>query len=78
MDALCTLARAELRRQGLSLSPGRYSPGYGDMPLELQKLFYSNLKMAEMKLSLTAENFFKPEKTVTAFAFVHSLQEILP
>lgn len=78
MDALCRLARSELRRQGLALSSRRFSPGYGDMPLALQKLFYSVLNMAEMELDLTAENFFEPEKTVTAFAFVHTLQERLP
>ena len=75
MDALCSLARNELCRKGLGLSARRYSPGYGDMPLKLQKFFYDKLNMAQMGVRLTDNHFLLPEKSVTAFAFVYNLQE---
>lgn len=75
MDALTRLARNELRRRGLGLSERRFSPGYGDMPLELQKLFYDKLNMAQMGIRLTENCFLFPEKSVTAFAFIYNLQE---
>ena len=75
MDALCAIARNELCRQGLVLSGRRYSPGYGDMPLALQKFFYDKLNMAQMGVHLTDNHFLLPEKSVTAFAFIYNLQE---
>ena len=75
MDALTRLARNELRRRGLGLSERRFSPGYGDMPLELQKFFYDKLNMAQMGIRLTENCFLFPEKSVTAFAFIYNLQE---
>lgn len=74
MDVLFHLAGNELLRRGLVLSPRRFSPGYGDMPLVLQKFFYHKLNMAEMGVTLTEKMFLVPEKSVTAFAFIHSLQ----
>ena len=73
MDMLFALSRNALSRQRAVLDTRRFSPGYGDMPLELQNFFYSELDMAQMEVKLNGNNFFIPEKTVTAFAFVHSL-----
>ena len=75
MDALTRLARNELCRRGLGLAERRFSPGYGDMPLELQKFFYNKLNMAQMGIRLTENCFLFPEKSVTAFAFIYNLQE---
>lgn len=75
MDALTRLARNELCRWGLWLSERRFSPGYGDMPLELQKFFYDKLNMVQMGIRLTENCFLFPEKSVTAFAFIYNLQE---
>lgn len=75
MDVLFSIARAELLRQGMVLDEHRYSPGYGDMPLSLQTFFYQKLNMAEMGITLTGNCFLLPEKSVTAFAFIHNLQE---
>ena len=73
MDMLCALSRSELLRNGMFLSERRFSPGYGDMPLSLQNFFYSELDMAQMRVTVTENCFFIPEKTVTAFAFIHTL-----
>ena len=73
MDMLYSLSRSELLRNRMVLSERRFSPGYGDMPLTLQKFFYSELDMAQMQVTLTENNFFIPEKSVTAFAFIHTL-----
>ena len=57
MDLMQKRSALELRRQGLHLSDRRYSPGYGDMPLEVQKFFYSALKLGELQIVLTENNF---------------------
>ena len=75
MDTIFQLAHAELLRQGALLHSRRFSPGYGDMPLELQKFFHSKLAMSEMGVEVTGNLFLTPEKSVTAFAFVNRSQE---
>ena len=70
MDALQRVSRQLLLSQGLALSPHRYSPGYGDMPLSAQVLFDRYLDLGAMGVSLTAEHFMTPEKSVTAWAGV--------
>ncbi len=64
--------RSSLRR-GEIVSLKRYSPGYGDMPLETQKIFFHLLQLEELDLTLTNENFIVPEKTVTAWAGITGL-----
>lgn len=68
IDFLQNQAKGELRRRGLLLAERRYSPGYGDMPLELQRFFYDLLDLGTMGLELTGNGFLIPEKSVTAFA----------
>ncbi|MCQ2585148.1 MAG: hypothetical protein MJ185_06110 [Treponema sp.] len=45
----------------------RYSPGYGDLPLETQKLFFSFLNCSKIGLTLMDTLIMAPEKSVTAF-----------
>ena len=59
---------AHLARFGGVLESRRYSPGYGDMPLEEQKVFYRILEMQDMGITLTENCFMIPEKSVTAVA----------
>ncbi len=68
MDFLHRRAIREAVRRNEVVSPRRYSPGYGDMPLSVQKLFFEYLKLTELGLTLTPENLIVPEKTVTAWA----------
>lgn len=74
MDNLFSLSSSELLRQALVLSPHRFSPGYGDMPLELQKFLFHTLDMEQMGVVLNEHNYLIPEKSVTAFAFINTLQ----
>lgn len=45
----------------------RYSPGYGDLSLETQKLFFSFLNCSKIGLTLMDTLIMAPEKSVTAF-----------
>jgi hypothetical protein len=74
MDHLQQQAAMVLRRQGSFLAARRYSPGYGDMPLSVQRFFYERLNLPELDMQLNEQNFFLPEKSVTAFAGI--IQEI--
>lgn len=49
------------------ICPKRYSPGYGDLPLETQKLFFSFLNCSKIGLTLMDTLIMAPEKSVTAF-----------
>ena len=52
--------------KGCRLRP-RFSPGYGDVPLEIQKYFFSLLPCSKIGLSLMDSLIMAPEKSVTAF-----------
>ena len=69
-DMLQKMASSELARCGLGLGARRYSPGYGDMSLEHQRIIFELLNMSEMGLSLTENCFMIPEKSVTSLAAV--------
>lgn len=45
----------------------RYSPGYGDVPLEFQKEFFRLLPCSKIGLSLMNTLIMAPEKSITAF-----------
>ena len=70
MDMLFALAGADLKRRGAILESRRYSPGYGDMSLENQKLFFQLLDMQKIGINLTEHCYMTPEKSVTAVAGV--------
>ena len=68
MDWLNTYILQQIKRRGESLTKMRFSPGYGDLLLENQKIFYSLLDMGDMNVTLTEKCIMVPEKTVTALA----------
>ena len=45
----------------------RFSPGYGDLSLEVQKYFFQKLKLEEIGMSLTPTLLMIPKKSITAF-----------
>ncbi len=50
----------------------RFSPGYGDLPLEIQPAFLSTLDAARrLGITLTPSNLMVPTKSVTAVIGVH-------
>ncbi len=56
----------EEEHKGNSLNP-RFSPGYGDVPLEIQKDIHRELNCAKMAgITLTDSILMVPEKSVTA------------
>lgn len=69
------LSEAE-RKEGNILCP-RFSPGYGDIPLEMQKTFFELLQ-CQKNLALTLNNslIMSPEKSVTAFIGIKKLNEV--
>lgn len=70
IEELVDLVNSEIRKiaakQGLKTKP-RYSPGYGDVPLEVQKDFFRLLPCTRIGLTLMDTLIMAPEKSVTAF-----------
>lgn len=70
IEAVCddfnSWLRMEENAKGNSLKP-RFSPGYGDLPLEIQKDIHRELNCAKMAgITLTDSMLMVPEKSVTA------------
>ena len=70
IEALCDVLCEEVQRmktQAMSLRP-RFSPGYGDLPLETQKDIFRVLNCSKnIGLSLNDSLLMSPSKSVTAF-----------
>ena len=66
IEALCDAFEEELIRQGHEISP-RFSPGYGDLPLELQRDIFTALNCPKhIGVSLSESLLMSPGKSVTA------------
>jgi cobalamin-dependent methionine synthase I len=70
IEELVDLVNDEIKKiaekQGLKTRP-RYSPGFGDVPLEIQKDFFRLLPCTRIGLTLMDTLIMAPEKSVTAF-----------
>ena len=66
VDILNDNIRKQALTQGLATRP-RYSPGYGDVPLTVQKEFFRLLNCSRIGLTLMDTLIMAPEKSVTAF-----------
>ncbi len=70
IEELVDLVNSEIKKiaaaQGLKTKP-RYSPGYGDVPLQVQKEFFRLLPCTRIGLTLMDTLIMAPEKSVTAF-----------
>ena len=66
VDLLNEKIRIEFEGQGLKVRP-RFSPGYGDVSLEVQKDFFRLLPCQRIGLTLMDTLIMSPEKSVTAF-----------
>ena len=76
IESLANLFSAEIAAEkaalGLSLKP-RFSPGYGDLPLEMQKNIFEALDCPrKIGLSLNENLLMSPSKSVTAIIGVYS------
>ena len=74
-DQVCRKLREDYERQGFYLRP-RFSPGYGDFPLEAQPSIVRTLR-ADIRLGLTVlpTHLLLPTKSITA---VLGLFDVLP
>ena len=70
IEEVVDLVNGEIKKiadsQGLKTKP-RYSPGFGDVPLEVQKDFFRLLPCTRIGLTLMDTLIMAPEKSVTAF-----------
>lgn len=71
IEAYCNLLQEEIRQQmqkeGMYLRP-RFSPGYGDLPLDTQQIVFDCLQCTKrLGLTLTDSLLMYPTKSVTAF-----------
>ena len=70
IEELVDFINAEIKKiaeaDGLKTRP-RYSPGYGDVPLQVQKDFFRLLPCTRIGLTLMDTLIMAPEKSVTAF-----------
>ena len=76
IEALCDAFCADMEKEmGVSLRP-RFSPGYGDLPLSVQKDIISLLDTPrQIGLSLNDSLLMSPTKSVTAFAGISNSTE---
>jgi hypothetical protein len=56
----------EVRKRGL-IPTKRFSPGYGDLKLDVQRYFFDQLKLVDMGLRLNDSLLMLPQKSITAF-----------
>ena len=66
--------KAQAHARGQKTHP-RYSPGYGDVPLTMQKTFFSLLQCSKIGLTLMDTLIMSPEKSVTAFIGIEQLSQ---
>ena len=65
VEALCDAFQAEIAAAETSIAP-RFSPGYGDFPLDCQKDIFAVLDCGSIGLTLNSNLFMTPSKSVTA------------
>lgn len=71
IESLCDRFCAELQSDGKNIKP-RVSPGYGDLPLEMQKQIFAVLDCPrKIGLTLNDSMLMTPTKSVTAFIGVY-------
>ncbi len=69
LDFVCALVSQRLRPFGEKLTR-RFSPGYGDMPLDAQKGLFEALELSRLGVSVLESGLLRPEKSVIAVAGV--------
>ena len=69
VDLLNENIKQDAEAQGKTTRP-RYSPGYGDLSLDVQKSFFRLLPCQRIGLTLMGTLVMSPEKSVTAFVGV--------
>ena len=69
IESLCDIFCKDIAKEMNVVLKPRFSPGYGDMPLEVQKDIFKILNCSKnIGLSLNGSMLMSPTKSVTAFA----------
>jgi len=68
LDWIMDYFNQQLRREGKTLLPRRFSAGYADFNLENQKAIYDTLQMGKFGVTITPSFILLPEKSVTAIS----------
>ncbi|MCL2792840.1 MAG: hypothetical protein FWD87_07090 [Spirochaetaceae bacterium] len=66
LDYIVSFYNKELIRKSEKLFSKRFSPGYGDLSLETQKVFYDLLEMKKIGVDITPGFMLIPQKSVIA------------
>ncbi|NPU83423.1 MAG: methionine synthase [Syntrophaceae bacterium] len=66
LDWIAAWFNGTLLREGRRLLKRRYSPGYGDLALESQRILFDLLELDRIGISLTDHSLLVPEKSVIA------------
>ena len=70
LDVLIARKNEALRRTGQKLTKHRFSPGYGDLDIAYQKVFFDLLDMRTLDVTINENYLLSPEKSVIAIAGV--------
>jgi hypothetical protein len=68
LDWIMDYLNQQLRREGKTLLPRRFSAGYADFNLENQRAIYDTLQMEKIGVTITPSFILLPEKSVTAIS----------
>lgn len=78
IEALCDAFCEDIAREKNMAAKPRFSPGYGDLPLEVQKEFFMLLDCSKrIGLSLNDSLLMSPSKSVTAFLGLTDSSQIM-
>jgi mevalonate pyrophosphate decarboxylase len=68
LDWIMDYLNQQIRREGKTLLPRRFSAGFADFNLENQKAIYDTLQMEKIGVTITPSFILLPEKSVTAIS----------
>ena len=68
LDWIMDYLNQQIRREGKTLLPRRFSAGYADFNLENQKSIYDTLQMEKIGVTINSNFILLPEKSVTAIS----------
>jgi hypothetical protein len=68
LDWIMDYLNQQIRREGKTLLPRRFSAGYADFNLENQRAIYDILQMGKIGVTINSTFILLPEKSVTAIS----------
>lgn len=74
LDWIMDMFNKMLMKEGRRLTPRRFSPGFGDLPLSNQAIIFRLLDLERLQLNLNESMMLEPEKSVLAIAGIERLE----